>query len=92
MKAVFLFDYTGIMAQPWLDAGYECWCFDGQHEPGVTKDGNHVKVGMWFDPYKKLQHAKEILELVGSAEFVFGFPECTNLTVAGARHFSKKTH
>ena len=29
-KAVFLFDYTGIMAKPWADAGYLCYCFDGQ--------------------------------------------------------------
>lgn len=21
-KAIFLYDYTGIMAQPWIDAGY----------------------------------------------------------------------
>lgn len=78
------------MAKPWLDAGYECWCFDGQHEPGITRDGNHVKVGMWFNPYRKLEHVKEIIEMIGSASFVFGFPECTDLTVAGARHFKKK--
>ena len=34
-KVVFLYDYTGIMAQPWVKAGYECWCFDGQHESTV---------------------------------------------------------
>ena len=89
-KAIFLFDYTGIMAKPWLDAGYECWCFDGQHDDGITRDGNLVKVGMWFDPYNKLEQVSEIIEMVVSAEFVFGFPECTDLTVAGARHFQKK--
>lgn len=89
-KAVFLYDYTGIMAQPWLDAGYECWCFDGQHEPGITRDGNHVKVGMWFDAYRTSEHVKEIVEMVGSAEIVIGFPECTHLAVSGAAHFAKK--
>ena len=49
-KAIFLYDYTGLMAQPWLDAGYECWCFDGQHEQGIVRDGLHVKVGMWLHP------------------------------------------
>jgi len=39
-KAIFLFDYTGIMAKPWLDAGYECWCFDGQHSRGISRNGN----------------------------------------------------
>ena len=89
-KAVFLYDYTGIMAQPWLDAGYECWCFDGQHKPGITREGNHVKVGMWFDAYRTSDHVKEIVEMVGSAEIVIGFPECTHLAVSGAAHFAKK--
>ena len=89
-KAVFLYDYTGIMAQPWLDAGYECWCFDGQHEPGITRDGNHVKVGMWFDAYRTRDHVREIVDMVGSAEIVIGFPECTHLAVSGAAHFAKK--
>ena len=44
MKAIFLFDYTGIMAKPWIDAGYECWLFDGQHEPGVNRDRNLERI------------------------------------------------
>ncbi|MGL5282010.1 MAG: Dcm methylase [Plesiomonas shigelloides] len=84
-KAVFLYDRTGYMAKPWLDAGYECWLFDGQHEPGITRDGNLVKVGMWFDAHKAQKHAKEITEMVGEGvEFVFGFPECTYLSCSGA--------
>ena len=90
-KAIFLFDYTGIMAQPWIDAGYECWCFDGQHEPSITKDGNHVKVGMWFDPYDTSGDVEKIINVVGDGvEFMFGFPECTHLAVSGAAHFESK--
>ena len=89
-KAIFLYDFTGIMSQPWLDAGYECWCFDGQHPGGITRDGNHVKVGMWFDAYNNDDTVSKIIEMVGGACFVFGFPECTDLTVAGARHFKFK--
>ena len=91
-KAVFLFDYTGMMAKPWADAGYLCYCFDGQHPEGLslTEHDNILSVGKWFDPYSKLQHVKEIVDIVGEASFVFGFPECTDLTVAGARHFKKK--
>ncbi len=48
-KAIFLYSCSGIMEEPWLKNGYEVWSFDGQHEPGITRDGNHVKVGMWFD-------------------------------------------
>lgn len=90
-KAIFLYDYTGIMAQPWIDAGYECWCFDGQHETGIKKDGLHVKVGMWFDPFNIFNHCEELLQIVGpGVKFVFGFPECTQLAVSGAAHFESK--
>lgn len=90
-KIIFLYDYTGIMAQPWLDAGYECWCFDGQHPSGITRDGLHVKVGMWFDPYKLQEHVVYIKDIVGpGVHMVFGFPECTHLAVSGAAHFAAK--
>lgn len=90
-KAIFLYDFTGLMAQPWLDAGYECWLFDGQHETGVKREGNLVKVGMWFHHDQIHQHAAEIAEMVGNGvEIVVGFPECTHLAVSGAAHFAKK--
>ena len=90
-KAVFLYDYTGLMAKPWLDAGYECWCFDGQHEPGIVRDGLHVKVGMWFYAARTAEQAREIADMVGDGvALVFGFPECTHLAVSGAAHFAKK--
>jgi len=90
-KAIFLYDFTGLMAQPWLDAGYECWCFDGQHPEGITRDGLHVKVGMWFYPYNIIDQAFKIADTVGDGvTFVFGFPECTHLAVSGAAHFAKK--
>jgi hypothetical protein len=90
-KAVFLFDKTGLMAEPWLNAGYECWLFDGQHKTGINRDGNLVKVGMWFSPGEIQNHSNEIFEIVGDGvKFVFGFPECTDLAVSGAAHFTRK--
>lgn len=90
-KVIFLYDRTGLMAEPWLQAGYECWLFDGQHPDGVTRDGNLVKVGMWFYPDMVQEHAAAIAALVGpGVKLVFGFPECTDLTVAGARHWQAK--
>lgn len=92
LKAIFIFDYTGIMSKPWLDAGYECWCFDSQHPKGITKINNYIKVGMYIEANSKLLYAKKIVDLVGdNVSFVFGFPECTDLTVAGAKHFNKKS-
>lgn len=90
-KAIFLYDYTGIMAQPWINAGYECWCFDGQHNTGIERDGLHVKVGMRFDAYRTAEHVEQIKNMVGDGVvFVFGFPECTDMAVSGATHFVKK--
>lgn len=90
-KVVFLYDRSGLMAQPWLLAGYECWCFDGQHPDGITREGNLVKVGMWFYPDSIEAHADYISKLVGSNVYmVFGFPECTHLAVSGAAHFAAK--
>jgi len=90
-KAIFLYDYTGLIAKPWLDAGYECWSFDGQHPEGITREGNYVKVGMWFYPDKTDQQAMDVFMLVGpNVVHVFGFPECKDLAVSGATHFKKK--
>ena len=74
-------DRTGVMVQPWLDAGFECWIVDMQHEPGITREGNLVKVGgdvtRWLPPRDEYR-------------IVFGFPPCTNLAASGARWFVDK--
>jgi len=92
-KAIFLFDYTGIMAKPWADAGYLCYCFDGQHPKGVSKSEhpNILNVGMWFGTDGDEDTVIDIETITGpDVSFVFGFPECTDLTVAGAKHFKTK--
>lgn len=90
-KIIILYNNTNVMAQPWLDRGYEVWSFDGQHSPGASREGNHVKVGMWFYHDKTDDHVREIMDLVGgNVHLVFGFPECTQLTNAGSRHWAKK--
>lgn len=96
-KAIFLFDYTGIMAKPWADAGYLCYCFDGQHPKGVSKSGheNILNCGMWFNNEVtgdlSLLDVDKIKAIAGDeCAFVFGFPECTDLAVSGAAHFATK--
>lgn len=96
-KAIFLFDYTGIMAKPWADAGYLCYCFDGQHPEGVSKSehANILNVGMWFSKdvsgCSVVDDINKITSVTGDdVSFVFGFPECTDLAVSGAAHFAKK--
>lgn len=94
-RVIFLFDYTGIMAKPWADAGYLCYCIDGQHPKGVTKSNheNILNVGMWISnsEYSEQENLSNILNITGvDIDLVFGFPECTDLAVSGAAHFAKK--
>lgn len=92
-RAVFVYDYTGIMAQPWLDAGYECVLIDGQHERGMHRDPDNrllVRYGIWVDKKNWMKSAAFLCGVIQEADFVFGFPECTDLAVSGAAHFEKK--
>jgi hypothetical protein len=74
-----LFDRTTIMAQPWAEAGYECYCVDLQHKRLETREGNIVKVGAdvhrWLPP------------ITGDIRFMAAFPPCTDIATSGARHF-----
>lgn len=94
--AIFLCDYTGIMATPWRDAGYECWLIDPQHPAGINYSDGFYKVGAVIAPDLNLPdapHATDILgKLVrsGRVSFVFGFPPCTDVALSGARHWDKK--
>jgi len=75
------FDRTTIMAQPWADAGYLCYCVDIQHPKGETREGNIIKVGAdmmdWLPPK-------------GNIVFAAFFPPCTDIAVSGARWFRDK--
>lgn len=47
--AIFLCDITGVMAKPWVDAGYEAILVDPQHPEGVKVEGLVTKVGHIID-------------------------------------------
>jgi hypothetical protein len=82
MKGIVLSlcDRTGVMVQPWLAAGHECWIVDVQHQLGYRRDGNLVRVG------------RDVREWQADIQpsIVFAFPPCTNLSVSGARWFADK--
>ena len=80
MKMVSLFDITGAMAMPWLDAGYECHIFDIQHKRGHHQDGMLHKYGADLSSINRY-----LLELVKEdIAFISCFPPCTHLSVSGA--------
>jgi hypothetical protein len=76
-----LCDRTGVMVQPWRDAGYECWIVDTQHPAGFAFDGNLARVGCDVRDFRLMDRVPAI---------VFAFPPCTNLAVSGARWFADK--
>lgn len=78
-RALFLFDYTGNMARPWADAGYECYCMDIQHV-NPRREGNIL-----FMP----QDIRNLTAVKGYS-FIAAFPPCDHLAVSGARWFKGK--
>lgn len=76
-----LCDRTGVMVQPWLEAGYRCLIVDLQHPEGEHTDGLLTRVGAdittWLPPR-------------GEYAAAFAFPPCTHLAGSGARWFRDK--
>lgn len=75
-----LCDRTGVMVQPWLEAGYECHLVDTRHPPGTHQDGRLSRTGADVRAFT--------LGVVPA--IVFAFPPCTNLAGSGARWFKDK--
>ena len=79
-----LCDRTGVMVQPWLDAGFDAVTVDLQADDRVARVGDaswtryRADVRDWF----KLDLPKPAI--------VFAFPPCTHLAVSGARWFRDK--
>ncbi|MGI0120254.1 hypothetical protein [Zooshikella sp. RANM57] len=85
---ISLFDYTAVMVEPWLDAGFECYVVDLQHSPGCIQDKerpNLFRIGA--DLRNSLTLPVSITKRIA---FVSAFPECTNVAVSGAKYFIKK--
>ncbi|WP_445621301.1 hypothetical protein ACUN8C_05705 [Kushneria sp. Sum13] len=82
-----LCDYSGVMAQPWVMAGYTAILIDPQHPAGITIDGGYVRAGHEIDHPISWQVIRAYLPRLA---FVVGFPPCTELAVSGARWFASK--
>jgi len=89
---ISLYDYTGEAVLPWAKAGYECHCYDIQHE-GRTDNftgGGSIKY-IKADLHKKSTFLMLMRKYKGG-NVVFGmaFPVCTDLAVSGAAWFKVK--
>lgn len=89
-----LYDYTGEAVKPWAKAGYECHCYDIQHDDTnvVHYEGGgsiHYKYGDLFEVSTLAALYKAHRD--GSVVFGMAFPVCTDMAVSGAAHFKRKS-
>jgi len=87
--AIFLCDLTGVMAKPWVEAGYHAILIDPQHPAGIHTDGSITRVGQIIDHPESWRVIRQAV-MSGRVAFVAGFPPCTDLAVSGARWFEAK--
>ena len=92
LPVLSLCDYTGVMVQPWPDAGHDAVIVDVQHREGSRMTG-------WSDHYEP--SGRGMLTRLGmdvrdwqeqGTEWaaVFAFPPCTHLAKSGARWWKDK--
>lgn len=80
--ALFLYDFTGRMAEPWLAAGYTCYLVDLQHPTGVRRDPKHRLIRIGADIRGGWLPSREVAE---RCAFAAAFPPCDHLATSGAR-------
>lgn len=80
-------DFTGVMAAPWLEAGYDVILIDPQHGEGVHREGNLTKVGYRVDHQETWTLLRDVLD---SVAFVASFPVCTDLAISGTGRWAQK--
>lgn len=88
MVVLSLFDHSANMVMPWAYAGCSCYVVDILNTHGKTEYFGAGSI-TWLKgdlTSEKLIHL--LLEL--NPKIIFGFPPCTDLSVAGTRHFAAK--
>lgn len=83
LRILSLFDESGVMGQPWADAGHYVMCIDLLNRPRRENGIHYVKADLFND---------KIIEVLKTwkPDIIFAFPPCTDLAVSGAAHFEKK--
>lgn len=86
---ISLCDLTGVMVQPWVDAGYSAILVDPQHGAGIATDGRITRVGHIIDHPESWNFLRKAISS-GGVVFVAGFPVCTQLAVSGTSRWEEK--
>lgn len=93
--AIFLCDITGVMGEPWVEAGYDIILVDPQHPEGITTEihpksmGIITKIGNVINHPETWRVIREAIKS-GAVAFVAGFPPCTDVAVCGTKNFASK--
>ncbi len=83
---ICLCDITGVMAEPWVDAGYRAVLVDPQHLE-TSIDGPIERISATIlDAMPRLSQIIRTENIV----MVIGFPPCTHVAVSGSRWFEAK--
>lgn len=83
---ISLCDLTGVMVEPWVQAGYRAVLVDPQHETTRVEGGIEKLACTIVGAMPRLS---EIIR-TETVVFVAGFPPCTDVAVSGAAHFERK--
>jgi len=80
---VGVFEKSGRMAEPWVEAGYRAICVDIDVDAGARNGIEFIKADMrtWVPPRKVVEQG---------VAFFAAFPPCDHLAVSGARWFKGK--
>ena len=91
---ISLYDYTGVAAIPWAEAGHTCYCYDIQHDEDIkvkyfNSGGSisYIKADLYNVETNVLLHEEHLYEDI---IFAMAFPVCTDLAVSGAAWFKSK--
>lgn len=87
-----LCDRTGVMVEPWLEAGYECWILDIQHKDGIWRDEANPKLIRYGCDIRSIDPRTLPENMFGAPVrlMTFAFPPCTHLANSGNRYKAGK--
>lgn len=81
--AIFLCDLTGRAAEPWAEAGYDCYCVDVQHS--IRRDRVEGNIHFVWGDVRTWRPPHGVRPIFGAA-----FTPCTDVAGSGARDFERK--
>lgn len=88
-KVIFsLFDGSGIAGLPWAEEGHQVYCFNadsanhGEYFIKMQHENLHY-INIWID--ENFHHNTFDMQ-IPVPDFIFAFPDCTEVAVSGAKH------